>query len=242
MRKEGKMRLRKCLIIVAFIVFALACFSCLLLSYNPEDYFPLQQGNEWTYAFTLNGNTLPSLEVFIDGTDLVNGVETIKYNMSSPVPNEYDYFCYTIDSEGLKQHKWYWATFGTYSIFDSPRIEIPSNFKWGEVHEESLSYTTYNIDDNSLVGTFTGSETVTFESIEDVTVPAGTFNNCLKVSIALAATLGDWTQGFDEILWLAHGVGMVKHHTTNYERNAPASDDYEVVITHELTDYNVETP
>ena len=233
------MRLRNHLIIVVFIVLALSFSSC---TFQPEDYFPLQQGNEWTYAFTLNGITLPPLGVFIDGTELVNGVETTKYNMTSAIPNEYDCFYYTIDSEGLKQHKWHWVSFGTYSIFDPPRIEIPINFNLGEVYEEPFSYTTYSINDNSLVGSFTGSETVTLESIENVTVPAGTFPNCLKISIEFSAESGDQTQGFDEILWLADGVGMVKHHTTNWGRNDPKLGDYDTVITHELTDYNVLEP
>ena len=233
------MRLRKHLIIVAFIVLTLSFFGC---SFQPEDYFPLQQGNEWTYAFTLNGNTLPPLEVFIEGTELVNGVETTKYNMTAAIPNEYDCFYYDIDSEGLKQYKWHWVSFGTYSIFDQPRIEFPSNFFLGEVHEESFSYTTYSIGDDSLVGTYSGSEKITLESIENVTVPAGTFQRCLKISIAFSAKSGDQTQGFDEILWLAYGVGMVKHHTTNWGRNDPNLGDYDTVITHELTDYNVVEP
>ena len=233
------MRLRKSLIIVVCSVFALFFSSCLP---NPKNYFPLQQGNEWTYSFTLNGNTLPPLKVIIDGTEIINGVETKKYNMSSAVPNEYDCFYYTIDSEGLKQHKWHWVSFGTYSIFDPPRIEIPINFNLGEVHEDSVSYTTYTIGDDSVVGTFSGSQTVTWESIENVTVPAGTFNHCLKISIELSAKSGDQTQGFDEILWLAHKVGMVKHHTTNWGRNDPNLGDYDTVITHELTDYNAVEP
>ena len=34
---------------------------------------------------------------------------------------------------------------------------------------------------------------------------------------------------------------MVKHHTTNYQRH-PVEEDIEIIITHELSDYNVEIP
>jgi hypothetical protein len=215
-------------------------FSC---TYNPARYFPLQEGDEWTYAYTLNGNTMSPLEVFIGDTEWVNGVEAIRYNMSSPTPNEYDYYCFTTrDPEGLKQPKIYWATFGIYIVFDPPRMVFPANFKLGEVYEQPYGYTQYSIDDDSIVGTFTGSETVTLESIEEVTVPAGTFRNCLKVVTSTYSQNGDWVEGIDEITWYSPKVGMVKHDITFYQLNHPVQEDMETAITHDLSDYNGELP
>jgi hypothetical protein len=213
-------------------------FGC----YNPADYFPLNEGDEWTYAFTLNDNTMPPLEVFIGDTEEVNGVEAIRYNMSSSSPNEYDYYCFTIEAESLIQPKIYWASFGIYIVFDPPRMVFPANFKLGEVYEQPYAYTEYSIDDDSVVGTFTGSETVTLESIEDVTVPSGTFKNCLKVVTSTYSQNGDWVEAIDEITWYAHKVGMVKHDITMSQRNNPVQGDSDTDITHELSDYNVEMP
>ena len=237
------MKTKKNLIIVSLIIMFGAYFSCIIIDpHPPDEYFPLQQGNEWTYAFTLNGNTVSPLEVFIGDTEWVNGVEAIRYNMSSPTPNEYDYYCFTIGAEGLIQPKIYWATFGIYIVFDPPRMVFPANFKLGEVYEQPYGYTQYSIDDDSIVGTFTGSETVTLESIEDVTVPAGTFKRCLKIVTSTYSQNGDWVEAIDEITWYAHKVGMVKHDITFHQRNHPVQGDMDTPITHDLSDYNVEMP
>jgi hypothetical protein len=233
------MRLRKYLLPVAVIFMVMAFFSC---SYNPAEYFPLNEGDEWTYEFTLNGNTVPPLEVFVGDTEEVNGVEAIRYNMSSPTPDEYDYYCFTLEAEDLIQPKIYWATFGIYIIMAPPRMVFPANFKLGEVYEQSYGYTQHSIDDDSILGTFTGSETITLESIEDVTVPSGTFKDCLKVITSTYSQSGDWVESIDEITWYAHRVGMVKHDITFYQLNHPVQEDMETAITHELSDYNVEMP
>jgi hypothetical protein len=248
-RKEGKMRLGKCWIAIAFIFMVVSFMRGNVSAYDMDEYYPLTQGDKWTYVFTLNGNSMPDLEVFVDGTEVVNGVETIKWNMSSPFPSEYDYYCYAWDSEGLKNYKTNWVTFGVYVIYNPPVMYFPANMKAEENYEGPYSYMEYSIDDDSIVEQSTGSETITLESVEDVTVPAGMFKDCLKISMSASYNTeygegGDdfGEEGFDMTIWLARWVGMVKENITSYQRNRPGVEDSEVTITHELSDYDVKKP
>jgi len=249
MKKEGKMRLRKYLIVVTLIFMVITFMRGNVSAYDMDEYYPLNKGDKWTYVFTLNGNSMPDLEVFVDGTEVVNGVETIKWNMSSPFPSEYDYYCYAWDSEGLKNHKTNWVTFGVYVIYNPPVMYFPANLKAGEDYEGPYSYMEYSIDDDSIVEQSTGSETITLESVEDVTVSAGTFKDCLKISVSASYNTkygeegNDFgEEGFDMTIWLARWVGMVKENITSFQRNRPGVEDSEVTITHELSYYDVKKP
>ena len=67
------------------------------------------------------------------------------------------------------------------------------------------------IDDDAF------SITITLEAIESVTVPAGTFNNALRLIVIVNDGLGTYT----EKIWLAKGIGAVQMFRVSETNNTP---------------------
>lgn len=67
------------------------------------------------------------------------------------------------------------------------------------------------IDDNPI------SITVTLEAVETITVPAGTYNNTLRLRIFVNDGVGTYT----EKVWLAKGVGAVQMYRASETNNTP---------------------
>jgi len=67
------------------------------------------------------------------------------------------------------------------------------------------------IDDNPI------SITITLEAVEPATVPAGTFNNTLRLKVFIVDGMGTYT----ERIWLAKGVGPVQMHRVSETNNTP---------------------
>ena len=245
------MKLRKDWVVIALIFMTMVFLRGNAEAYDMAEYVcPLNQGNEWTYQYTINVEGGPndglnesySLKKVINGTELVNGVETIKmeYVINEAVDS---YYCVVMDSEGFKMHKQYISEIGMYYIYDPPLTIFPATFNVGEVYEESISMSVYSADNDKLMDTATGSETVSLELVENVTVPAGTFKDCLKISSL--ASYPESTSGitveFDEIAWYARNIGVVKQEVT-LDMHNPFIGDSKETMTYELTDYDVEQP
>jgi len=211
-------------------------FGC---PYNPAKYYPLNEGDERTYLYTVDIVGGPNdglhismpIESFVFGKELVNGRQTIK--MGGVPPND-DYFCWRMDLQGLKLCKLYRSITNIYVLFNPPLVVFPSIFKVGDTYKRSTSFSAYSADDDTLVNTFTGNTTVTFESIEDVDVPAGTFENCVKISVvgnhdrSSGGTFEESNTG-----WYARNVGMVKQ-TIVQKSTYIEEEDNEVTATLEL--------
>jgi hypothetical protein len=94
----------------------------------------------------------------------------------------------------------------TYRVYDNPLILLTSSMREGATFASAVTGT--NTD------TFSGftefgitSAQITAVGIEDVTVPAGAFNNCLKLVDQRQGTLvGNWTR----TNWLCPGIGLTK--------------------------------
>jgi hypothetical protein len=230
------MKIKKYLIIVALIFFVVTFFSCI---FNPNKYFPLNEGDEWTYLYTLDivGGSNDGLhistpiETFVLGKELVNGMQTIK--VGGEPPND-DYFCWRMDLQGLKLCKLYRSMTNRYRVFKPPIVLFPSMFNEGAVYKRSSSVSIHSADDDTVVERLTGDTTVTFESVEDVIVTAGTFEDCPKTSFF--GTYDKESGGTYEssyTSWYAENVGMVKE--TMIEKSSYlVGEDIEVTATLEL--------
>jgi len=187
------MKLRKYLIVTASIFIVMIFWCGNVAAYDMAEYFPLNQGDEWIHFnnFPYDGR-LPDKTV-IDGTELVNGVETING--------------YVMDSEGLKKYK-QGAPGDNYLIFDPPRIIFPAQFDVGETYLDSISAKAYSSDD-TFIDLYTGNNIVILASVEDVTVPAGTFKDCLKI-YTYTTLLQDHFGGAITTEWYARNVGLIK--------------------------------
>lgn len=202
------MKLSSNLIPVALIFMMVTLFSC--SPYNMAEYFPLKEGDEWTYLHNMDGDEVEG-RMFVNGTELVNGVETVKMDVTAFGSVLVRYLCYAADREGFKLCKHFFALANWYTIFDNPRMLFPAQFSLWERYKGDYSYSRNSIEDDSLIFTATGSTTVLLGSIENVTVTAGTFNDCLKIFTSQTEQRSDgWTLELEDTAWYAHNVGLIK--------------------------------
>jgi hypothetical protein len=197
LRKEDKMRLRKYLIVGASIFIVMIFWGGNVAAYDMAEYCPLNQGDEWIYINNYRGDGRLPVKKVVDGTELVNGVETIKFGGC----------CYVMDSEGLKQYK-QGVPGDNYLIFDPPRIIFPAQFDVGETYLYSVSAQVYSSDD-TLTDIYPGNDTVILGNVRDVTVPAGTFKDCLKIYTYSSLFLGHYG-GTITTKWYARNIGLIK--------------------------------
>ena len=183
-------------------------------------------------------NETYTLKKVVNGTELINGVETTRldYMIGDSIDS---YWCLVMDSEAFKQYKEYQPEVGVYYIFDPPLVYFPAKFDVGESYEGPTSMSVYAINDLFLE-TSTGSETVTLEAVEDVTVQGKTFRNCLNVASLFSYQSPAVTVEEKRTTWYARNIGVVKEEIIMDWHN-PAGD-FVITTSYELTDYNVATP
>ena len=237
------MKMKKILISKALIFFVVTFLKGNVLAYNMAEYYPLCQGNEWTYAFKFNDIPM-TVKGVVNGTELVNEMDTIKLDFimaeDSSLVESHNL---VMDADALRQYKHVRPTNGTYNVHpsDTPWIMFPNPFDLGDVYQSTYSYSVYSFDDYTLLRTGTGTQTITLESVEDIVVPHGTFNDCLKVFTSVSWEASDGSYGeTEETFWYAHKVGPIK---TSFTFNIHSSvGDVTINTSNELIDYNVKMP
>lgn len=236
------MKLRRNLFAAVLILMIMTFLKGNVEAYNMAEYFPLNQGDEWTYLYTMTvvggemeGEYGPmQLKEGVNGTEVVNQVETVKIEKrisGFPTP---DYDCYVMDSEGLKIYKQHWINYiGLITVYDQSLLIYPSQFALGEVNKQSFSSTAYDSDGNFL-STSTGDLTSSIESVEDVSIPAGNFEDCLKISSLVSTQTTDGsTFSRDHTIWYARNVGVVKASSID-NFYSPAEGETSVTMMSEL--------
>jgi hypothetical protein len=252
MKKEGKMRLNKYLIAVALVVMFMAFWVGKVTAYDMTQYVcSLNDGDWWEglYTYSVVGGPNDGAsgshqeKILLNGTELVNGVERIKREIL--VNGSVDrYYCVDLDTDGFKMYKEYVPVTGNYFIFEPPFLTVPAEFDIGDDDQSSYSVLVHSINTDSHIDTSAASQTVSFESVEPVTVPYGTFEDCLRifyVSSSESPTSGIGT-AIEETSWFAHKVGRIKQETTLSWYNLPGVGDMELTFTWELTDYDANFP
>ena len=196
-------------------------------SIKAEDYIPLKQGNTWTWNDTDNyGVSSTSLEVII-GTTIIDG-------------------------------KTYWIM--NDSDVDTMYIRIANNIVYMYINDEPINrevpvfdfnkspgdtWTTFTetIGDQGISGTLI--QTVKYIGLKDVTVPAGSFSDCVVFEITTESEYSFIANNithnvtFTEIttIYLAKGVGPVKDiNVITDESDGEKSESSE---TSELKSYNI---
>jgi hypothetical protein len=224
-------------------LFVLAAFALMgivpaFAAYNMQDYYPLSQGNSWTYfgygMETEDGETeidgWTDTEI-VSGTDNVGGVSTIRLIEVPRDLQDYEYQNIAWDEEGLKLYYEYEGKgpeFGGTDLdseegrFLTPAVLLPAQMEIGQIVSYNFAVEWYEDSDNYDEGT----TTYTLEKIETITVEAGTFQDCLKIH---RETLGieydrqggtkeeSWTK--DNYIWLACGIGPIKETYIDYNND-----------------------
>jgi len=237
------MKTKKYLMVAAFVFMVITFWSGNLLAFDMAEYQPLGEGDTWINLVTLTvtgnieeaGTFGPYVsKAVVTGVEIVNGIETMDVEFGPPFSTTPSYFCQVMDAEGFQLHKEFLPALYVYKIYDIPSVYWPAQFDLGETHEGVFSKTIYNVADDTLNSIATGNNSAVLESVEDVTVPAGTFNDCLKIySSFTEQTDSGWTISGDNTSLLYHNVGSIKSSSTTYFRH-PEEEDFTTVQTIEL--------
>lgn len=207
-----KIWLIKKITIFNLLVLAIVVISAnLLYAFNLEEYYPLNEGNSWTYSVIEDEESYEET-VRIEGKEIINNVGTIKMVYADK------YKCIAFDLEGFKKYKDFDGD--EYEIFEPPKIIFPNNMKIAETKKYSIDSVKYNLD-GAKIGETKEIGKISLESIEDIDVPAGKFSNCLKFSIISEEKkiASDYDKD-DCSVWLAPGIGRVKEFRVKTEYNA----------------------
>ena len=103
-------------------------------------------------------------------------------------PGWTDYFEET--EEGIKRHKHLSSDGEEYGVYYPPAIQYPKSMKIGDVYARENVLKDFSSADNTQVGESKEVYTFRLLAVEDVQVPYGQFQDCLK-------TLAEW-QTYDE--------------------------------------------
>ncbi|HSA62762.1 MAG TPA: hypothetical protein VLE03_11050 [Nitrospiraceae bacterium] len=217
------------------------------------DYFPDTVGNRWTYRGQITEGPLQTIEhkfftnvSTVEGTKTIKGVTVTVFHDTNPGNHGPSDSFYRRDAVGIV---YYGSDPGTplekqitpYQIFRFP-MRIPSSFQ--QFDRTGLDFGT----DMDRDGTDEKVDVRGWSSLvghETITVPAGTFQNAIKVEARMTMRIHlsgvhRTAAGTDVMTaWFAKGVGLVKY----FERQelSAIKEDRGIVteITEELEEYEV---
>ena len=156
-----------------------------ITSFNLVDYYPLNQGNTWTYESRWGSTELYTEIALVDGSETVNGTDFARIAHSWGV--EYR----AVTANGMEFYKEIDFSDDDPEVHTPPVVLIPAQLTIGQTYSITSAAFTY---------------TLTVMGVETVTVPAGTFQDCLKVEVEVVEN------GHTEYIteWFAPGVGLVR--------------------------------
>jgi hypothetical protein len=196
------------------LLIGLALVGCFLMAscgddngnggYHIVEYWPLGQGDTRIYGWNLSlGKTYDGLYTqTVSGIETIDGVEAVKLQDSD------GFYRLMTNTNGLMRYKDGFET-EYQRIFTPPLKEYPANVSVGKQHTFHSEVTVTDPD-----GTYAESVSITntLEGIEEVTVPAGTFPECLKFTWTWTYVSSDGSSTICECTeWLAKDVGSVKY-------------------------------
>lgn len=206
----------KRLILIIFIFFISLSNASLKAEerYDISRYFPMDVGNEWVYVYKIysterggvsEGGTRVSS---IQSKQILNGREIYLLQLEQ---DKKSIFYHSLGKEGVYLHKI--AYEDECIVFSPPILLFPDTFEFNQELKVSSSVRVY--DSNGALtdeGIINGE--VIVEGIEDITVPAGRFKDCLRTSFSLTRQLRTNLKTMTNTSWLAQGVGKVREKQT----------------------------
>jgi hypothetical protein len=179
------------------------------LPYTTSEYYPLNQEDTWTTKSIRQeeGNTQEEIITqYISGTEKIKAVFAVK-RMEGDA-GSYDLIT---NSNGIQFYKSYTISDGESTDLYSPAVMYaPPRISVGKRHSFKSTITHKESSGLKLTEKLTGEMVV--EGIEDVTVPAGTFEDCFRIRMTrnLIVPKVNYSGYSQYTLWLAKGVGRIK--------------------------------
>ena len=218
-----------------------------------EEYFPDTVGSRWTYRGQINEGPLQTIELkfftnvsTVSGTKAIKGVTVTVFHDTNPGNHGPADSFYRRDAVGIV---YYGSEPGTplekhitpYQIFRFP-LRIPSSFQQFDRMGVDFGSDMDRDQTDEKVDTQGWSKVV---SRETITVPAGTFQDAIKVEARMNMKIHlsgsrRTVSGIDVMTaWFAKGVGLVKY--SERQELSALKEDRGVVteITEELEEYDI---
>jgi len=172
------------------------------IEFKAKDYFPLYEGNSWTYRMDDSNQDSFVQKYEIRGTEHVGGRETFKLYFS-----ENGYKNYAYDETGIRKYKE--LDEGRTEIYDPPSNILPDlSFN---IKRKFQSNYTEPFDPYKKNIKISGEILFNVSGVEDIVVKAGKFKGCIRVEY-----IDKWIESdgsYDIITatgWYAKNVGVVK--------------------------------
>lgn len=200
-------------ILCVFAVFAVGAIA----QDNPDmfKYFPLNLGNKWIYAMSMTrGDELLEGDLLVNTAPGENPDDENEHLFESFFKGDMlDHVYYILKDDGLYPYKIVFKDKAAVliTIMFSPLRKLPilGNVELGKKYTTSHSVRFY-APDNFLIEEGTADIEVNIEGLEDVVVPAGKFENCLKVNSFTAIAAEKTVTSAKQVRWYAPGIGKVK--------------------------------
>lgn len=185
------------------------------LPYDTAEYSPLSQGDTWTTReIEQKGEEVhENIDTkVISGTEKIKGVVATK--ILEPGSGYYDLMTNT---SGIMLYKTYDPTFEddvlveeTIITYNPPLMYVPPRLSVGTRYSFKTTVTSKSTLGSKAI--INGTHKMIVEGIEDVTVAAGTFDDCLRIKFIDSMTVKGTKQkeSSETTIWLAKGVGTVK--------------------------------
>ncbi len=224
--------MRRTGMIVVLLIFAAT--GC-AFAYNVADYMPMVVGVNWTYQDSSESGFDTTL-TRIAGTATMLGYLTHIFIDSSIVTDTVDTSYMQLRSDGF------------YSLFTFEdgdtnflaQLVVPNPFNIGD------NWTVFLLDSTWDEGLYTYSQHIEMNGVavalEPVNVPAGSFSNCIKITMTglytIFVLMGSDTMYSDEgsigehTIWLAEGVGPVKFY--DFEPT-DTTETYSVLLSYDFS-------
>ncbi|MCK9603510.1 MAG: hypothetical protein M0R66_04045 [Candidatus Omnitrophica bacterium] len=178
-------------------------------TYDISNYFPLDVGNTWEYDArkAVSGaegvEELAIMRSSIQGPEMLNAEEVVVLEENDRGPWLY----LASKPEGILLYKTRYMDH--YDLIEEPQfLFYPKSLGVGQEAKHSTSIKSYDLS-NNLIAEGTLELVVRLEEVKDLTVPAGTFNNCIKLYRSISTKTGKGNMDFTEIQWLAPDTGKV---------------------------------
>ncbi len=216
--------------------------------HQPGEFFPDQAGNEWRYQGRIVEGAVNQIadKTFVNistvtGKETIDGVNVTVFHDSNPGNQGSTDSYYLRDAAGIR---YYGSKPGTrlekqlvpYQIIRFP-LEIPSSFE--QLHRTNLNL-GLDLDHDGQAEKVDVFATVTLHGQETITVPAGTYENAVRMESKMKLLVhlsgaGTQVKGFDSMtVWFVKDVGLVKYSERQMIPNPRTGKDRLIEITEEL--------
>jgi hypothetical protein len=175
--------------------------------YDISQYFPLNVDDTWIYKATLIKDVGYSEYVAMSAVKekgILDGKEVYAFENNL---NEKPLFYYSKDKDGIYLHKIVYDD--SYSILIPPGIFLTNQMQLNKENTFSGKAKLYG-DKGELIEEYRIEMRNKLEGIENLSVPAGKFENCLRINSVANFYKKRNAMTIEQTIWLAKDVGKVK--------------------------------